>query len=326
MKYSFVIVSRKINNYLEESVGSILSIDRDDYDIFIYLDECEDLNYFNSCKVKINISSDLSVCYKRNLIIKDSDSEFYIFIDDDAFVAGNYLDILDNYYNKQNINFIAGPNITPEVDSVFQKASGIAYAIGYPERYFSVNDIYFLSFAPAVNMVLRRETFSNMGGFTWKFSFSEDMKFCLDYDVKYKKSIVYDKNLIVYHHRRKNLFSHIKQVSRYGFYGAILFSNNLWYFSGVKYLKNYLSSIFVFALIFLMIMSFVNNIFIVLLIAYLIVYFLYILYRVGVLYKYEKNRRVLFIGLFLGVINNLFYGINFLIGFVYGSFSKRIRN
>jgi hypothetical protein len=54
-----------------------------------------------------------------------------------------------------------------------------------------------------------------VGGFPIEFWPGEDTKLCLDLTEKLGSGIMYDPNLIVFHHRR-GLFAQLKQVSRYG--------------------------------------------------------------------------------------------------------------
>jgi GT2 family glycosyltransferase len=68
---------------------------------------------------------------------------------------------------------------------------------------------------PTVNLSVRKEVFSEVGGFDTSFWPGEDTKLCLDIVHGLGKKILYEPNAIVYHHRRNVFKPHIKQISSY---------------------------------------------------------------------------------------------------------------
>ena len=116
---------------------------------------------------------------------------------------------------------MGGPAVTPETDTVLQKASGAVFAsfltsAGYiyryvPRSYREVDDY------PTVNLLVRKKVFERLGGFDTDYWPGEDTKLCLDITEKLGMKIIYDPEVLVYHHRRPLFRPHLRQVARYAF-------------------------------------------------------------------------------------------------------------
>ena len=63
-------------------------------------------------------------------------------------------------------------------------------------------------------MSVKKDVFTELGGFDTAYWPGEDTKFCLDLVNKGYK-IIYDPKAIVYHHRRDLFLPHLKQVTSY---------------------------------------------------------------------------------------------------------------
>lgn len=217
IKYSFIIPVKAINDYIRESVPKILAIKRDDFDIIIYPDE---LSLESWAKTKQIATGHVGPAEKRTRAIADAQGEYLIFIDDDAYPESNILDVLDKDFIDVNIAAIGGPAITPPDDSFWQKVSGAvflsSFSGGFPERYVPVGQKKNVADWPSVNFSIRKNIFTELGGFNCKFWPGEDTKLCLDILESGKGKILYDPDLTVYHHRREGLARHLKQISGYG--------------------------------------------------------------------------------------------------------------
>ena len=111
---------------------------------------------------------------------------------------------------------MCGPGVTPPNDSVFQKAGGWVSAsfLGggpaashrfFPRKKREVDDY------PSMNFVVRKSDFRAVDGFNSRFWPGEDTKLCLDLTKKLGKKIIYDPEVLVYHHRRSLFVPHLKQ-------------------------------------------------------------------------------------------------------------------
>ncbi|MFZ3062540.1 MAG: glycosyltransferase family 2 protein, partial [Actinomycetota bacterium] len=67
---------------------------------------------------------------------------------------------------------------------------------------------------PSVNFLVRKDIFEKVGGFNSSYWPGEDTKLCLDI-TKLGKKIVYDPDVLVWHHRRRLFLPHLKQVANY---------------------------------------------------------------------------------------------------------------
>ena len=157
---------------------------------------------------------------KRNLAIRDARGEILVFIDDDAYPKNDFLNVLGRDFEDENIIAVGGPAMTPRESKFWQRVSGATFLSplsgGFPERYRPYGKNKFVADWPTVNLSIRKQAFEELGGFVGDYWPGEDTK--LGYDLLMKKNarILYDPELIVYHHRREGLVKHVKQVSAYG--------------------------------------------------------------------------------------------------------------
>lgn len=218
MKYSFIIPVKEINDYIRESVPKILEIERDDYEILIFPDQINEQESWP--KTRQIPSGHVGPAQKRDKGAKLAQGEILVFIDDDAYPKKNFLDLLDNDFQDQTLCAVGGPAITPYNDTFWQKVSGAVFLTtlggGCPDRYYPIGQKKFIDDWPSVNLSIRKDDFLKAGGFDCNFWPGEDTKLCLDLIQKTNKKILYNPDLIVYHHRREGLARHLKQVAGYG--------------------------------------------------------------------------------------------------------------
>ncbi|MFH1745400.1 MAG: glycosyltransferase family 2 protein [bacterium] len=315
IKYSFIIPVKEINDYIKESVPKILKSRRDDFEIIIYPDQTYDNVKF--LKTRQIASGPGGPAMKRNLAMRDALGEILIFIDDDAYPQEDFLNIIDEDFKNSEIAAVGGPAVTPENDSFWQKISGAVFLSslsgGCPERYAPIGKKRQIDDWPSVNLSIRKKVFKEINGFDCEFWPGEDTKLCLDV-IKNNKKILYNPNLIVYHHRRAGLVKHLKQVSGYGIHRG---------FFAKKYpetsfkLKYFLPSLFLIFLFFGAVLSFADIIFFKIYLFGLVVYCLAILKALVDIRKHEKNILVALNAIYYILFTHLVYGFKFIQGFVF---------
>lgn len=220
INYSFIIPVKEINPYVRESVPKILEIEREDYEIIIYVDE--GLESKEKWPKTRQVESPQGPAAKRSMAMNDAHGKVLVFIDDDAYPQSDILDILDADFSDPTIAAVGGPAVTPKDDSFLQKVSGAVFLShfsgGFPERYSPVGEKHFVSDWPSVNLSVRKDIFKTIGGFDCDYWPGEDTKFCLDIVSKFKErsKILYDPRAVVFHHRRSGLLRHIDQIAGYG--------------------------------------------------------------------------------------------------------------
>ena len=218
ISYSFIIPVKKINTYIKEAVPEILKIKRTDYEILIFPDTVDKTVGWE--KTQQIETGPIGPAEKRDLALKYAKGQYLTFIDDDAFPKENFLDILDESFLDPNVVAVGGPALTPPDDTFWQKVSGALFLSrlsgGFPERYWPIGRQRFVDDWPSVNLTVRREAFAQVGGFDSSYWPGEDTKLCLDLIEKTAGKILYNPELIVWHHRRGGLIRHLIQIGGYG--------------------------------------------------------------------------------------------------------------
>src|SRR4030042_3248670 len=217
VKYSFVIPVKEINEYIRNTVSKVLSLEKNNFEIIIYPDAATDEIWEKTRQIT---SGSVGPAQKRNLAIRDAEGEILVFIDDDAYPQNDFLNVLEKDFKDESIIAVGGPAMTPKENKFWQRVSGATFLSplsgGFPERYRPYGKKKFVADWPTVNLSIRKKAFSELGGFVGDYWPGEDTK--LGYDLLTKKNarILYDPELIVYHHRREGIVKHVKQISAYG--------------------------------------------------------------------------------------------------------------
>lgn len=315
IKYGFIIPVKEINDYIRETVAEILKIQRDDFEIIIYPDKATKEIWD---KVRQISTGRVGPAQKRNFAIRDAKGEILVFIDDDAYPEKNFLDVLDGDFSNENITAVGGPAITPESDSFWQKVSGAFFlsslAGGNPERYFAIGRKRFVDDWPSVNLSIRKKSFAEIGGFDCEYWPGEDTKLCLDIIKKLNGKILYNPDLIVYHHRREGLINHLKQVGGYGLHRG---------FFAKKFpetslrLKYFIPSVFFIFAIFGWILLFFPPFFKFLYFAVWLAYALALIVSFFDIYKKTKDARISLAAIPYVFLTHIYYGLRFIQGFVF---------
>ena len=219
IKYPFVsiiIVAKEVSEYLAECIESCLALDYPEFEIIFLPDKEARLNYKD---VSVIPTGETGPAMKRNMGVKEAKGEIVAFIDDDVYPAKNWLkNVVQNFIDPKVVA-VGGPAVTPDGDDVMQKASGLVYSSKlvsgeYIYRYIKgarkeVEDF------PSCNLIVRKNTFEQLGGFNTNFWPGEDTALCLEITKKLGKKIIYEPKAMVYHHRRRLFKEHLKQVTSY---------------------------------------------------------------------------------------------------------------
>lgn len=319
VKFSFIIPVKEINDYIKEAIPKILEIKRDDFEIIIYPDEID--SNFSSLKTRQIVTGHVGPATKRSLAIRDALGEILVFIDDDAYPADNFLEILDTDFQDANIKAIGGPAITPDSDNLWQKVSGAVFLSslsgGAPERYIPHGQKRPVDDWPSVNFSIRKNIFTELAGFASEFWPGEDTKLCLDLIKKYPDGIIYDPDLLVYHHRRAGLTKHLKQISGYGLHRG---------FFAKKYpetsfkLKYFIPSLFLLFVILGGLLASFNKIILAL---YLLGWLIYLSALIKAIVSIKQNFLISLNVVYYIFLTHLVYGYNFLKGLI---FTKNLKS
>jgi len=217
---SIIIPVERVNENLRECLARLAVLDYPNYEILVFSTEGT-TEEFPGVRFVVDPQLAGRPAAKRDLALKYAKGEILAFIDDDVYPRSDWLKNAVGYFQDSEVGAVCGPGVTPESDSTLQKASGWVSASllgGGPGAYYRFRpgkkrevDDY-----PTMNLLVRRSDFAELGGFDSRFWPGEDTKFCLDLTRKLRKRIIYDPDILVYHHRRPLFVPHLKQNGRYG--------------------------------------------------------------------------------------------------------------
>ena len=179
------------------------------------------------------------------------------------------------------------------------------------------NSFYVEDF-PSVNLIVSKKAFFDAGGFDNDFWPGEDTKFCLEL-IKKGERIWYSNELIVYHHRRKLFFPHLKQIGNYGKHRG--------YFAR-KYPKTsfkfgyFIPSLFLIDYFFLFILGIFSPFVLKIWIALMIIYFVLVAADV---FLRTLNPILAVLAIIAVFLTHLVYGAMFIKGFLSKNFRSQLR-
>ncbi|MFH1128469.1 MAG: glycosyltransferase [Candidatus Omnitrophota bacterium] len=223
MTVSIIIAVKTWQKNLEECVNNCLKLDFSEFEIIILPDDPIDrdsLQIGGAVPIKIIPTQAINPARKRDIAITRAKGEILAFLDDDAYPDRAWLKNALINFADQEIAAVGGPAITPPSDSLEQKASGLIYAsvlvsgTNLSCRYSQQMPRKEVVDFPSCNFLVRKSIMVELGGFNTNFWPGEDTKLCLDI-IKLGKKIIYDPNVLVYHHRRKVFKPHLNQIANY---------------------------------------------------------------------------------------------------------------
>jgi len=224
---SIIVVTRKGGEQLEECIKSILN-----------------QNYpYDRCRVIVVGDSDASIALsslaqkygvrviglsgkpgaKRNIALKEVDSDIVVFCDDDVIVHREWLRTLIPYFTDSRVAVVGGPNLTPLHSNLRERCSGYIFSSflgsaamtarylpdGTTVREADETDLI------SCNMAIRKSIFDRVGGFPEDIWPNEE-NILLHLIKKAGYRLLYVPNAIVWHRRRPVFLEHVKQNFRYG--------------------------------------------------------------------------------------------------------------
>jgi GT2 family glycosyltransferase len=316
LKFSIIIPVKSINDYVRETVSYIQALTSFEWELFIIPNKMENNDWHKDNRITIFESGKVGPAEKRDLGAKKATNDILVFLDDDSYPEPNILEHASKVFKDSSVVALGGPGITPPSDNFWQRVSGAVFLSkftgGAPERYLSVGCEREIDDWPSVNLMVRKETFFSVGGFDSKYWPGEDTMLC--YKLKQTgKKLIYDPNMIVWHHRRSGLTKHLKQIGAYGLHRG--FFAKKYPETSCKF-KYFLPSVFmlfsIISLFYSVLPDLVQN----------TIIFGWALYISSLIlggceiFRYEKFLVVL-VSLFFIVPTHFYYGLNFIYGYLF---------
>jgi len=214
MKFSIIVPLRKINDYLREAIPHHLNQFFKDFEIIVVSEENESEKF---PKTKIIKVGQVPPSEKRNVGAKHAKGEILAFIDDDAYPDKNWLKNAEKIFRDKEIIALGGPSLVPKEATFFQRVSNKVYELSSKKtgprygksRRMEIDDW------PTCNFFVRRKDFEKTKGFDPRYWGGEDTKLCYSL-LKIGKKIIYEPEVIIYHHPRKTIKQHLRQTYFWG--------------------------------------------------------------------------------------------------------------
>ncbi len=211
---SIIIPCKSIDEYTEDCVNRCRQLDYESYEVILLPDEASE----KMEGVKVVLTGPVTPGAKRNIGIANSIGEICAFIDSDAYPRKDWLKNAVKYFEEPKVAAVGGPGLTPEDDSLVQKASGFilsSFMVGNLSRRYKVERSFESCDIHSCNFLVRKTVLKDAGGWSDKYWPGEDTLICLAIK-KLGKKLVEASNVVVYHHRRSLFRPHLTQVSRFG--------------------------------------------------------------------------------------------------------------
>ena len=319
-KVSIIIPLYVKTLYFYETLEKCLDLDYPNYEILIGMDKNEPF-YFKDKKIKILRTGMHSTgpAEKRDIGIKAAKGSIIAFLDDDSYPEKNWLKKGVEILNKQKVEAVCGPGLTPPSDNYWQKVTGavLSSSLGSGPYYyrFVKGNPEFVDDYPAYNMLLKKEILKKIGGFGTKFYGGEDTAICIKI-IENGGRIFYHPDIVVYHHRRSFPLEYAKQVGNVGLHRGYFVKK---YPKTSLRLSYFLPAIATLILILMFVFSLIFNEFTKLFLPSII--FVYILVYISGMRENTFGINVLFP--FAVIINHISYGLNFIKGLFFVKELKR---
>ncbi len=314
-KVSIIIPVKESNENLQECLEHCLELDYPDYEIIVLPDKMERLSY---SQVKVISTGTIGPSEKRDIGIKHARGEILAFLDDDTFSTKDWLKKAMKNFEETNVAAVGGPAVTPESDGLRQRASGLVYSSllasgGFTYRYIPKEKCLVDDY-PSCNFLIRKSIMEKIGGFGSKFWPGEDTKLCLHITKNLGKKIIYDPEVLIYHHRRPLYKKHLRQVASYALHRGYFAKK----FPETSYKISYfIPSLFVIGLFFGWSLGFIHPFFFKIYLGVILFYLVCVLLT-GFKHRNPKLAFLVSSGI---LATNLSYGIFFLKGL----FSRRLK-
>lgn len=215
-RVSIVIACKGPNPYLSECLDRCLKLDYPDFEILVMPDSPFDPK---DPRVRVIPTGPVGPSEKRDTGTRMASGALIAFLDDDAYPISDWLANAAANFITPEVAAVGGPGVTPASDGYWGQVSGAIYGSPLvsgpnvhrytPRRHREVDDY------PSCNLVVRKSSFEAAGGFGSRFWPGEDTVFCVRIVRDLGQKILYDPDVMVYHHRRARFTVHFRQVWNY---------------------------------------------------------------------------------------------------------------
>lgn len=227
-KISIIIPLYVICDRFLKDLRKFEDIDYTNYEILVICDRKVRLPNIHKLHLIVTGSKQTGPAEKRDIGISHAKGSICAFIDDDAYPDPRWITTaVRHFVRNKDIIAVGGPGVTPPDDGRMAQLGGLVYTSAYTsgqlkmrftpvgERTKEVEDW------PAYNLFVRTNVMKKVGGWGSTFYGGEDTYICLK--MLNHGRMIYDPNVVVYHHRRPLFFPHLKQIFNVGVHRGYFF-------------------------------------------------------------------------------------------------------
>lgn len=213
-----------------ESISKAIKYSKKYYDFYHEITMIGDKRIFGNRDINFIYCEEKNISKRRNIGILKAKYEFICFIDDDVIVPVkfflNFFEIECNF----DSNIFSGPDITYNplilVEKIQERLFSNVFFNGYNKKILMYNTDIPVNLSPRhfsfTNVFIKKNVFEKVGMLDENFPHCEDTYFFNEIS-KVNEKCIFSNKLFVKHHRKKNLFSLMKQMFNFGKYNTILF-------------------------------------------------------------------------------------------------------
>lgn len=308
-KISIIIPLYIINERFFKDLKKFNKLNYENYEILIV---CDKFIKISNPKTKIILTGKnrTGPAEKRDIAIKIAKGKICAFIDDDAYPDKNWLVNSIIHFKHPEIAAVGGPGITPKEDKYWEQLTGLVYGsffcAGRAQYRFIKRKMQFVDDYPAYNLLVRKKVLQEVDGYGSHFYGGEDTFLCLKI-VKKGYKIIYDPEVIVYHHRRSLFVPYLKQIANIGRHRGYFAKK---FPETSRRFDYFLPSILALGLFIMPLLSYFNIIFLILYLVLILFFTILAMFSV----RLETNLINAFL-VALGIIcTHISYGFNFIVG------------
>lgn len=324
--FSVIIPATKITPYLtKETLPALNKQTYGNFEVILLINQIDPIlksKFKNYLWLKIIITKNANKpAEKRNLGVKFAKGDILAFIDADAYPGKSWLKKAAQIFVRKDVLSACGPGIIPPHASIMEKVINQIFqrwlgSGGLSYRFTKSKSRYVDDF-PSMNFFLKKNVFLQLGGFDIRYWPGEDSKLCNKLINLKKNSILYHPELTVFHHRRKNLRSYLKQQGSYGYHRGLFFAQGDKNSRKLIYISPAFFVIYFVVLIVFFILKTKYLILNTIIIFPFTIYFLGVVYlSIGSLLN-AKSVKIAFLLIIILFLTHFVYGTMFIVGYCY---------
>ena len=213
---TIIIPSKIVDTNLRFCIKKILKYYKN-IKIILLLDRDSKIKF--SKNIKIIVTGNKAIGYKRNLGAKLSKTKYISFIDSDAYPNNRWLDfILLSFKKNKNTVAVGGPNISPSTSNIEKKLVSKVrklFFVTFDNKVkYKTKFEFSTKYLPSVNLVIKKNIYLRLGGMNENINTGEDTVFMNNINNQNYKMI--QNGMAYVFHKDRNFRNFFRQRLVYG--------------------------------------------------------------------------------------------------------------